>query len=61
MKRATNPILNWNHRLPALAGAVLMTGLVFSAIAGIAAMAEPDLNAAQPSFSAASTSSKVSA
>lgn len=62
MKRAThpisNPILKWNHRLPALACAALVTGLVLS---GIATLAEPDLNAAQPSFSAATQSSKVSA
>ena len=58
MKPASNPILKWNHRLPALACAALVTGLVLS---GIAALAEPDLNAAQPSFSAAATSSKVSA
>jgi hypothetical protein len=56
MKRATNPISSWNHRLPALACAALVTGLLLS---GIAALAEPDLNAAQPSFSAAVTSSKA--
>ncbi|MBL8515438.1 MAG: hypothetical protein JNM76_00600 [Betaproteobacteria bacterium] len=58
MKRATNPISNWNHRLPALACAALVTGLVLS---GIAALAEPDLNAAAHSISAATTTSKVSA
>ena len=53
MKTLTNPILNWNHRLPALAGAVLATGLVLS---GIAALAEPDLNATQPGLTAAAPS-----
>jgi hypothetical protein len=39
-----NPIAQWNHRLPALACAVLVTGLVLS---GIAQLAEPDLNRVQ--------------
>ena len=50
MKTQTNPISKWNHRLPSLAGAVLATGLMLS---GIAALAEPDLNATQPGFTAA--------
>lgn len=50
MKTLTNPISNWNHRLPSLAGAILATGLIFS---GIAALAEPDLNVTQPGLTAA--------
>ncbi len=49
MKTLTNPISNWNYRLSALAGAVLATGLILT---GIAALAEPDLNATQPGFTA---------
>ena len=50
MKTLNNPISNWNHRLPSLAGAVLATALILS---GIAALAEPDLNATQPGLTAA--------
>lgn len=51
-----NPIANWNHRLPALACAALVTGLVLS---GIAHLAEPDLNAVQSPLVATQTQVKA--
>jgi len=52
-----NPIANWNHRLPALVCAALVTGLVLS---GIAHLAEPDLNAVQSPLVVTQSQAKAS-
>lgn len=50
-----NPIGRWNHRLPSLVAATVVTGLL---LAAIAALANPDADSAQAPLAAA-TQSKV--
>jgi hypothetical protein len=50
-----NPIAGWNHRVPSLVAATVVTGIL---LAGIAALANPDVESAQSPLVVA-TQSKV--